>query len=410
MSPELVWKIIIGILVIEYFLETFLKYLNFKYLNVALPPELKGIYEDEKYRQAITYQKETTLFGFLTGGFSFSLSFLVILLGGLGFLNGLLIDSLPNPILLSLTFFGILFIVSAILNLPFEWYDTFFIETKYGFNKMNIKTFWLDKLKGLVLAILFGVPILSLLLLLIQWLGSDFWWLFWIAISAFIVFVNIFYTSLIVPLFNKLTPLEDGELRWAIMEYCKKVSFPLDNIFVIDGSKRSTKANAYFSGLGKKKKIVLYDTLINDHLIEELVAVLAHEVGHFKRKHIIQSLIITILTAGITLYILSLMVFNENLSIALGAMQNTIHLNIIAFGLLYSPISTITGLFLTILSRKNEYEADDFAKKTFAAQPLIAALKKLSVNNLSNIMPHPLYVFFNYSHPPLLQRIRNLEK
>jgi len=410
MSPSSILNVILIILVAEYLLETFLEYLNFKYLNEPLPKELQGIYEEEKYNHSIAYQRETANFGFLSDAFSFALSLIMLLLGGFGWLHGILSLSIQNPIFLSLAFFGVLFIASDVLGLPFSWYSTFTIEAKYGFNKMDVKTFWIDKLKGYALTIVVGGIIISILLYLIQWLGTNFWWVFWIVIAAFMILINMFYTSLIVPLFNKLTPLEDGELKAAIMEYCKKVDFPLDNLFVIDGSKRSTKANAYFSGFGKKKKIVLYDTLIKDHSIDELVAVLAHEVGHYKRKHIIQSMVISVLTVGITLYILSLMVYNESLSMALGASQNTIHLNLIAFGLLYSPISTITGLLMTILSRKNEYEADDFAKDTFANQPLILALKKLSTNNLSNIMPHPWYVFFNYSHPPLLSRIKNLEK
>ncbi|MFN0049270.1 MAG: M48 family metallopeptidase [Cytophagales bacterium] len=410
MSPHAILNLILIILVSEYLLETFLEYLNFQYLNQPLPAQLQGIYEQDKYQKSLQYQRETAGFGFFSDAFSFALSLIMLIIGGFGWLNSWLQNIINNPLLLSLGFFGFLFIVSDVLGLPFSLYSTFSIEAKYGFNKMDAKTFWIDKLKGYGLTIIVGGIIISLLLVLIQWLGADFWWVFWIAISSIMIFINMFYTSLIVPLFNKLTPLEEGDLKSAIMEYCKKVDFPLDNLFVIDGSKRSTKANAYFSGFGSKKKIVLYDTLIKDHSIEELVAVLAHEVGHYKRKHIIQSMVISVLTVGVTLYILSLMVFNETLSMALGAKENTIHLNLIAFGLLYSPISTITGLLMTILSRKNEYEADDFAKNTFSSEFLIVALKKLSTNNLSNIMPHPWYVFFNYSHPPLLARIRNLEK
>lgn len=410
MSPNFILNLILVILVAEYLLETFLEYLNFKFLNQPLPLELQGIYEEAKFEQSLAYQRETASFGFFSDAFSFGLSLTMLLIGGFGWLNGALQTIIANPLFLSLAFFGVLFIVSDILGLPFSLYSVFGIEAKFGFNKMDAKTYWIDKLKGYALTIVVGGLIISLLLVLIQWLGTNFWWVFWIAISTFMIFINMFYTSLIVPLFNKLTPLEEGDLKSAIMEYCNKVDFPLDNLFVIDGSKRSTKANAYFSGFGNKKKIVLYDTLIKDHSVEELVAVLAHEVGHYKHKHIIQSMIISVLTVGITLYILSLMVFNESLSLALGASQNTIHLNLIAFGLLYSPISTITGLLMTILSRKNEYEADNFAKDTFSSHSLIVALKKLSTNNLSNIMPHPWYVFFNYSHPPLLARIKNLEK
>lgn len=410
MTPSLILDIVLVILIAEYLLETWLEYLNYKQLDKAIPTELQGIYDDEKYLKSVSYQKETALFGFFTEAFSFSLSLIMLIVGGFGWLNGVLENMVSQPMFLSLAFFGVLFIASDVLSLPFSWYSTFTIEAKYGFNKMDTKTFWIDKIKGYALTIVVGGAIVSVLLWLVQWLGKDFWWVFWAVMTVFIVFVNMFYTSLIVPIFNKLTPLSDGELKTAILDYCNKVGFPLDNLFVIDGSKRSTKANAYFSGFGKKKKIVLYDTLINNHTTDELVAVLAHEVGHYKRKHIIQSLVVSILTIGITLYLLSLMVFNENLSLALGGTKNTIHLNLIAFGLLYSPISTITGLLMTIWSRKNEYEADDFAKNTYSAEPLVSALKKLSTDNLSHLMPHPYYVFFNYSHPPLLHRIRNLEK
>jgi STE24 endopeptidase len=275
---------------------------------------------------------------------------------------------------------------------------------------MDLKTFIADKIKGYLIAIIVGGLILGGLLLLINELGKDFWIWFWIAISLFLIFVNMFYTSLIVPLFNKLKPLEDGDLRMAIQEYSKNVGFPLDNIFVIDGSKRSTKANAYFSGLGSKKKIVLYDTLIQNHSKEELVAVLAHEVGHFKKKHIILGLILSVAQIGIMLFILSLLVFNTDLSKALGATTNTIHLNLIAFGILFSPISHLIGIFMNLISRKNEYEADRFAASTYNGNALQEALKKLSVNNLSNLTPHPAYAFFHYSHPPLLERLRALRK
>ena len=240
--------------------------------------------------------------------------------------------------------------------------------------------------------------------------GQNFWIYFWVVISAFTLFMNMFYTSLILPLFNKLTPLEDGDLKQAIESYSKKVSFPLDNIFVIDGSKRSAKSNAFFSGIGKKKKIVLYDTLIENHSKEELVAVLAHEVGHFKKKHIITGYLVSMLQTGITLFIMSLIIFNPEVSKAMGGEQLGIHLNLLAFGILYSPISHFIGIFMNVLSRKNEFEADAYARDTYNGAFLQQALKKLSVDNLSNLFPHPAYVFINYSHPPLLKRLAAMEK
>lgn len=408
MTPTTFLLLIISIVTLEYIFSTFLEYLNFKNFNQPLSDELKGIYEEEKYQKSIAYQQEQARFGFITSAFSFLLVMFMLFFGGFGWLSTSLNSYISSPIVLSLTFFGIIFLASDLLNLPFQLYDTFSIEAKYGFNKMDLKTFFIDKMKGYALTFIVGGIILSILIYLIQWLGPDFWWVFWIVISGLIILINMFYTSIIVPIFNKLTPLEDGQLKTAIFEYCKKVNFPLDNLFVIDGSKRSTKANAYFSGFGSKKKIVLYDTLIKDHSTEELVAVLAHEVGHYKKKHIIQTLVISVLQIGILLFILSLMIFNENLSNALGGNSNMIHLNLIAFGILYSPVSSLTGMLMMLLSRKNEYEADNYAKETFSGSYLIQALKKLSSNNLSNLTPHPIFVFFTYSHPPILQRIRNL--
>jgi len=250
---------------------------------------------------------------------------------------------------------------------------------------------------------------LSVLIFLVIQFGSEFWIYFWVVIGAFMLFMNMFYASLILPLFNKLIPLEDGGLRQAIQEYASKVNFPLTNIFVIDGSKRSAKANAFFSGLGKKKKIVLYDTLIENHSQEELVAVLAHEAGHFKKKHVIFSMIFGILQTGFMLYMLSLMINSSEVSWALGGQTTALHLNMLAFGILYSPVSTLLGIVGNIYSRKNEYEADEYAVKTFGGEPLKTALKKLSSDNLSNLLPHPWFVFVHYSHPTLLQRLRAMD-
>lgn len=410
MNAQTIYYIIIGILIAEFLFSNILEFLNFKNLNAQIPAKLQGIYDTEQYAKSIKYQKATTQFGFLSGGFSFALTFILFSAGIYGWFSDFITQYTQNPIAITFIFFACALVIADILSIPFELYSTFVIEEKFGFNKMNIKTYVVDKLKGYLLSGLIGGGLLLLFIYLLKWMGTDFWWIFWIVAAIFMLLINMFYTSLIVPLFNKLTPLEDGELKNAIMEYCTKVGFPLDNLYVIDGSKRSTKANAYFSGIGKKKKIVLYDTLIKDHSTEELVAVLAHEVGHFKKKHVIFNLVIGVVQIGFTLWLLSLMIFNENLSLALGASQYALHLNLLAFGYLYSPISTITGLGMTLFSRKNEYEADHFAKTTFSEIPLINALKKLTANNLGNLTPHPWYVFFSYSHPTLLQRIENMEK
>ena len=409
MNPDLLLVLFIVIISAEFVFEKVLEILNYRKLESILPERMKGIYDPEKYKKSIAYNKENARFGFFTSALSFIVVVFLIATGFFGMLDTWIRGFVVNPLLVSLVFFGILYIAGDILSTPFAVYDTFVIEEKYGFNKTTPRTFILDKLKGYLLAIILGGGIMLILLVLINRMGENFWIYFWIIISAFTLFMNVFYTTLIVPMFNKLVPLEESELRSAILNYSRKVKFPLDNVFVIDGSKRSTKANAYFSGLGRKKKIVLFDTLINNHSNEELVAVLAHEVGHYKKKHIIQSYLTSILQTGIILFIMSLMIFNPNLSKAFGGEQLAIHLNLIAFFILFSPISTITGILLNIISRKNEYQADAYAAETFHAGALQEALKKLSTHNLGNLAPHPWYVFVNYSHPPLLARLEALD-
>jgi len=309
-------------------------------------------------------------------------------------------------------YFGILGIAADIFSTPFSVYSTFVIEEKFGFNKTTPKTFIFDKIKGWFLSAIIGGGLFSLIIWIFESTGIYFWLYAWFVVSVFSIFMAMFYSNLIVPLFNKQTPLEDGELRNAIQTFSEKVGFKLKNIYVIDGSKRSNKANAYFTGLGMKKRIVLYDTLIKNHSIDELVAVLAHEIGHYKKRHTLLGVFLSIFQTGLMLFILSLFIakgseLSEILSGALQA-QASFHIGILVFGLLYSPLSLILGLIMNIISRKNEYAADHFAGKNFSAKALIEALKKLSVNNLSNLTPHPVYVFFHYSHPPLLERLKAL--
>lgn len=409
MSPNEWLYLILGIVVTDYAIDQLLDYLNYKHSKTALPDKLKDLYDEEEYIRSQKYQKAKSRFGFLTSAFSTLLTILVLSFGGFGWLDGFLRGYVEDPILLSLAFFGVLFVLSDIVNTPFSYYSIFVIEEKFGFNKTTLKTFIVDKFKGYLLTVVIGGILGYALLWIVHQLGANFWLYALALVAAFMLIMNLFYTSLILPLFNKLKPLEEGELKDKIMSYAQVVSFPLDNIFVIDGSKRSTKANAFFSGVGKKKKIVLYDTLIEKHSHEELVAVLAHEVGHFKKKHIVLSLVLSVLQMAVTFYVLSLFVFSENLSVALGGSEMAIHLNFIAFGLLYTPISRLTGLFMNALSRKNEFEADAYAVNTYAGEPLMEALKKLSVSTLTNLAPHPAYVFAHYSHPPLLQRLNAME-
>ncbi len=407
MTPHSILTLILVISVVSFGFDQFLEYLNLKAQRKDIPEEIASFYDRDKYTRSLDYHRDRTKFSFLSSALSFLVSISMLLLGGFGWLDSFLRGYFTQEIPLALAFFGSILLASDILTLPFQWYSTFVLEEKYEFNKMTVKTFIIDKLKGYALGALIGGLLLSILIYLIHQIGPSFWVWFGILAAFFILLVNMFYTSLILPLFNKLVPLPEGDLKSSIEGFARKVNFPLDSVFVMDGSKRSKKANAFFSGIGRKKKIVLYDTLISNHSTEELVAVLAHEVGHFKKKHVIIGYVISVVQIFFTLYILSLMVFNSTLSLALGGTQQAIHLNLLAFGILYSPISGITGLLMTLYSRKNEFEADAFAKESFSGQALARALKKLSVDSLSNLYPHPFYVFFHY--PPLLKRLKAID-
>ena len=401
--------IIVAIIVFNYLLGRVLDYLNDKNRSVTLPAELAGIYDEEKYKKSQQYHKEKSRVSLISETLSFVIILIFIFIKGFGLLSNYMESYIHSPIWLALAYFGVLMGAGYIISLPFGLYDTFVLEQKYGFNKTSPKTYILDTLKSLLLVLVLGCTLGYFLLWLILELKQSFWVYAWVVASVFSLLLNMFYSSLIVPIFNKLSPLQEGELKRKIQEYAAKVNFPLTNVFVIDGSKRSTKGNAFFSGIGKKKKIVLYDTLIANHTEDELVSVLAHEVGHFKKKHIIIGLVFSILQMGLTLFIMSWFIFNKDLSLALGADSWKLHINLIAFGMLYEPIGLVIGIFMNILSRKNEYEADAWAVQTADKKAFKAALLKLSVDNLSNLQPHPAYVFFHYSHPPVLARIRAME-
>ncbi len=404
----IIFYIIIGILIFDYTLERVLDYLNSTYWSNEIPKELDGIYDTEKYKKSQDYEKVKTRFSIITSSLSLIAMLLMLYLGGFAWLDNFVRQYTVNPILMALMFFGILGFAADILTTPLSIYSTFVIEERFGFNKTTPKTFIFDKLKGWLLGAIIGGGLLSLIVWIYESTGEWFWLVAWGVIGGFTIFMTMFYSNIIVPMFNKQTPLEDGTLRSSIESFAQKVGFKLKNIFVMDGSKRSTKANAYFTGLGAKKRIVLFDTLIKDHTDEELVGVLAHEIGHYKKKHTLTGTIISLLQTGLMLYILSLFIGNPVLSQALGASEGSFHLGILAFGLLYSPLSLILGLGMNILSRKNEFSADRYAGENYKPEPLKDALKKLSVNHLSNLRPHPAYVFFYYSHPPLLQRLQAL--
>lgn len=409
MNTTLIFYCIIGILVGEYLLATTLNFLNAKRFKDTIPEELSDVYNSEEYKKSQDYKLTNYRFGILTSTFSILLILGVLIFGGFGWIDNWVSSLTANKTVQSLLFFGVIMLGSDILNTPFGYYKTFVIEEKFGFNKTTLKTFITDKIKGWLMIIVLGGGILTLVLWFFEWAGTNFWLYTWGLITVFTIFINLFYSKLIVPLFNKQEPLEDGSLKSKIESYANNVGFKLQNIFVINGSKRSTKANAYFSGFGREKRITLYDTLVNDLEEDEIVAVLAHEVGHYKKKHIIFNLASSIIITGAMLFILSLFINNPIISLAIGVDKPSFHAALIGFGMLYSPISEITGLLMNYFSRKFEYQADDFAKETFSASPLITSLKKLSKNSLSNLTPHPAYVFMHYSHPPLKDRIQNLK-
>jgi len=379
-------------------------------MSPVLPDELKGIYPPEEYAKQQDYQRIDSHFNLISGGFSFVLILIILLFGFLGWFDNYLREYTCHFLALPLIFFATLIICNELISFPFSWYATFTIEERFGFNKSTRKLFIADYLKGIALNLLIGGLILSVILLIYHYTLEIFWLLAWIVVSVFSLLIAFFYSEWIVPLFNKQTPLEDGELREAIESFAQKAGFQLTNIFVMDGSKRTTKANAYFSGFGKNKRIVLFDTLMNDLNTEEIVAVLAHEIGHYKKKHIVYSLILSILTTGAILYILSLFLENIQLAEALGGTIASFHLGIIGFSFLFTPISEVLGLAINYIFRKNEYEADSFAAQFGLGEALISALKKISVQSLSNLNPHPLVVFWYYSHPTLLQRIERIKK
>lgn len=410
MSATQLLYIILAFLVFEFIFSKILGYLNAKSWKEELPIEVNDLYDKEKFEKAKNYANENGKIGLISGLISFCLFLLALLFGWFGVLDQWIHSISTHYIFSSLLFFGVLGLISFVINLPFSYYSTFVIEEKYGFNKTDTKTFVVDTIKSIVLSMLIGGLVISALTWVFNKMPNNFWWIAWVIVSGISLFFAIFYTSLLLPIFNKLSPLEDGELRQSIEKYAQKVSFPLKNIFIMDGSKRSSKANAFFSGLGKKKAIVLYDTLLEEQSTEEITAILAHEVGHYKKKHIIYSIFLSLLQTGILFFVFGLLANNINLANALGANETSFHINLLGFMLLYSPISIITGLLMNLFSRKNEYEADNYAKTTYKGEFLISSLKKLSAHHLSNLTPHWLYVFVNYSHPTLVERIRNINK
>ena len=409
LTAEFWYWFFIGLILFNYIFSNILELINSKNWKTYIPDEVKDFYDEKKYNKAREYKIETGRISFFSGTLSFLISFGLIWFKGYGYISNYIDLNFDSAFIKTSVFFLFFYLINFIISIPFSYYSTFYIEEKYGFNKTSIKTFFLDKIKSIGLSLLIGGTLLFLAMFVLDLFEKGYWVYLWMGLSAFVIFLNMFYAQLIVPIFNKLTPLDNGLLREKIEKYADKVGYSLKNIFVIDGSKRSTKANAFFSGLGPKKTIALYDTLIEKHSDEELVAVLAHEVGHFKKKHILLTLIISIIQLGLMSYLFEVCMSYINIAEALGSSQMNFHVGVIAFSFVFSPIGLIIGIFLNILSRKNEFEADDYAKTTYDGNALQLALKKLSVDTLSNLYPHPLYVFVHYSHPPLIKRLINLK-
>ncbi len=401
--------IILLSLILDFLIQLFADILNLKAIKTNLPSEFEGVYSKKEYKKSQNYLKTNTSFELITSAFSISITLLFWFLKGFAILDCYVREFNYGPVTTGIIYIGILILSKTILSFPFSIYKTFVIEKKFGFNKTTVKIFLTDILKGGVLAILIGIPLVGGLLAFFQYTGSNAWIYCFTALIAFALLMQIIIPSFIMPLFNKFLPLEDKELKDAIFAYADSIDFPLVNIFIMDGSKRSSKSNAFFTGIGKHKKIVLYDTLIEKHTIPELVAILAHEMGHYKKKHIIKTFAILSVQTGITFFILSICLTYQPLFDAFYVKEMSVYAGMIFFSLLFSPIDFITNIFMNILSRKHEFQADKFAAKTTRnSTALISALKKLSVNNLSNLCPHDFYAFLNYSHPPVLKRIEVL--
>ncbi|MCL1851202.1 MAG: M48 family metallopeptidase [Bacteroidetes bacterium] len=409
MPPQILFYLILSIVILGFIFDQIVDFKNATWFSKPIPDILSDVYDVGKYKQQQNYKFDNYRFSVISSGVSFALMLLMLLCKGFAFINHIVLSITDNYILQALLFFGIFYGAVTVIALPFSIYETFVIEKKYGFNTTTPRIFISDILKSTLLSTIIGGALLALVVYIYVLTTTYFWVLAWVLLTTFSLFMGVFYSTLIVPLFNKQTPLEEGELRTAILNFAEKSGFNISNIFLIDGSKRSTKANAYFTGLGKRKRIVLYDTLIQEMTTDEIVAVLAHEIGHFKYKHIYKSMIYGIIQMGIMLFIFGYFASDNALSAALGVERATFHIALIAFIIIYSPISMVLDIFSNVQSRKNEYQADNFTKEHGISQHLITALKKLSSHNMSNLTPHPWTVFLEYSHPPLYERIKNLE-
>lgn len=403
--------IILLAILVDFFLGLMTNMLNMKSLSQQLPNEFEGVYDAETYTKSQKYTKAKTQFGLLTGTFDLLILLAFWFNGGFNMLDSWIRGFQFNELISGVIFIGLLMIAKSILSLPFTIYSTFVIEERFGFNKTTVKTFLLDLLKGTVLGALIGIPLLAGILAFFIYAGDLAWLYAWLVVTFFSLLMQYIAPTWIMPLFNTFIPLEDGELKSEIENYSRKVNFSLKGLFVIDGSKRSSKSNAFFTGFGKNKRIALYDTLIENHSVKELVAVLAHEIGHYKKKHIIKGMVVSIVHSAILFFLVSIFLQEKGLFDAFYMDNMSVYGGLIFFGMLYAPIEMILSIYMQMSSRKHEFEADAFAVETTGNKvDMINTLKKLSKDNLSNLTPHSIYVFFNYSHPPVMERIKAIEE
>lgn len=400
--------VILAALGIDFILNFVADLKNVQALDNQVPEEFDGLYDAETYQKSQEYTKATTKFGLLTSTFDLAVLLGFWFGGGFNWLDHIVRAWHFGSLATGLVYFGILIAAKMILSLPFSLYSTFVIEERFGFNKTTPKTFVLDLLKSLMLGILLGGALLAGVLALFIYLPYKAWFLAWAGITIFTLLIQFIAPRWIMPLFNDFEPLEDGELRQKIDDYANRVKFKMEGIYVMDGSKRSGKSNAFFTGFGKNKRVALFDTLVENHSVDELVAVLAHEIGHYKKKHIILNMAAGIVQTGFMLVLLSIFLHSPGLYSAFYMDQASVYTGLLFFSLLYTPLEMILSIFMKMISRQHEYEADAFASSTFKKEPMITALKNLSKDNLSNLTPHPFYVFLNYSHPTVLQRIQSI--
>ncbi len=409
MSATTILNAAIFILVASFLFDVVLNRLNLKHSEKPIDPEFSFLYDDQKRESALEYQRVNYKTNLLSDSITTIFTVLVLALGGFGAVDKFVRTYSDNEILIGLGFIAIVSLLGSIISLPFSIYSTFVIEAKFGFNKTTVKTFVTDKIKGTIIGAIIGAPLFSAIVWIYQGLGDYFWLAAWILISAFSLFSFAFGTTLILPRFNKLSPLEDGDLKSAILDYCNSQGYSVGRLFVMDGSKRSTKANAFFAGIGKSKTIVLYDTLIEKLSVEEVVAVLAHEVGHYKRRHTLAMFISSLAQTLATTALLGWMLNYPEVSFALGAEVHSFHIAATTFFLLFTPISMVIGLAYMALSRRNEFDADEYSTSTYPKGVLGTALGKISTDALANLNPHPLYVKVHYTHPPVIERLKALK-